>query len=112
MTTEDFIKKREQIISKDLETSENLMRHAFNQGYELGYQQHGKDFVEKGEKVYQKGLDDAWDAAKKIILPFDDCLKCEELEEIFGVNMGVHTILKTFSASEAIEKIREYIESR
>lgn len=58
MTNEELREVREQKISKDLKTIENFVRHAFNQGYELGYQQHSKDFVERGEKAYQQGLED------------------------------------------------------
>jgi len=58
MTNEELREVREQKISKDLKTIENFVRHAFNQGYELGYQQHGKDFAADGEKAYQQGLED------------------------------------------------------
>jgi hypothetical protein len=150
MTNEELREVREQKISKDLKTIENFVRHAFNQGYGLGYQQHGKDFVEKGEKayqqgledgrkqgvaidgdkrywdgyhaaqedgqkIYQKGLDDAWTAARKIILrsdkggmvglPFDNCFK--DLEYF-----DCDDLLYRYSASEVIEKIREYEEKQ
>ena len=50
---------------------------------------------------YENGLNDAWEAAREIAtIPYD------EGEKIFGAT-GWHIILK-YTASEAIEKIRQY----
>ena len=107
MTQEELRKEKERLIKADIKSYENRARHVFNQGYELGYQQHGKDFIEKGEKAYQRGLEDSWDASRKIVLDGDDGLNLDELYSIFG-DCDQYRILEAFSASEAIEKIREY----
>ena len=57
------------------------------------------------QRGYEAGLNDAWEAVRKIY-SFD----LEEREELFhdskGLNIG--SICEAYSASEAIEKIRQY----
>ncbi len=53
------------------------------------------------EEAYQLGLTDAWDAARKIAnMPYD------EEEKVFG--SGGWAFIENHTASEAIEKIRQY----
>jgi len=59
----------------------------------------GQSFYEDG---YQRGLNDAWDAARKIASD-----NAGRNYSIFGQHFTVE-ILNTHSASEAIEKIRQY----
>lgn len=65
---------------------------------------------------YQIGINDAWEAAKKIACP-PDCYEgglYHKIEEIFGADTDTDTFLlardvfTNFSASEAINKIKEY----
>ena len=59
------------------------------------------------KEAYQKGLYDAWECARKIaineasgglsLVELDKIFSCDDLAEVFG-----------FTASEAIEKIRQY----
>lgn len=60
------------------------------------------------KNAYQKGLSDAWDAAKKIVLSREDggLFGYEERKAVFGC--GNYMALKMFLAPEAIEKIRQY----
>ena len=85
--------------------------------YEKGYKtakvqcniQAEKDLREVGERHYQKGLSDAWEAARKIALDKEDGgLDTVTYCEIFGYGKGFGAVLKTYTASEAIEKIRQY----
>jgi hypothetical protein len=57
------------------------------------------------EEAYQRGLSDAWECIDKI---FD--MPCLKREQIFSKcdSVGVWDILRKYSASEAIEKIRQY----
>lgn len=65
--------------------------------------------LKKAEDIYQKGLDDAWACARKIMLnESDGGLPIKELDKIFA--KGSYCILTDFSASEAIEKIKKYEE--
>ena len=59
-----------------------------------------RDELEK--QAYQKGLKDAWEAARKIAK-----LNTDEQKRLFGC-FGIYFVAHEFSASEAIEKIRQY----
>ena len=60
------------------------------------------------DKLYQCGLDDAWEAMRKIIYyPRDGGLTLEALNELFKSDLPTD-ILHNYSASESIRKIREY----
>ena len=57
---------------------------------------------------YEKGLADAWEAARKISLAkIDGGFSWESMNNMFGTD-SPSKIYKTFTASEAIEKIRQY----
>lgn len=62
------------------------------------------------EEAYQHGLDDAWYAAKKIALPYEDGgYSYDELNECLGETRGtVNMTLKNTPVTEVIKKIREY----
>ena len=57
---------------------------------------------------YENGLNDAWDAARKIVLSREDggLFEYEARKSVFGC--GNYMALKNYSASEAIKKIRQY----
>lgn len=82
--------------------------------YEKGYKtakvqcniQAEKDLREVGERHYQKGLSDAWEAARKICTNW--VLPDSVLSEIFGMDKTIDDIMKETTASEAIEKIRQH----
>ena len=64
---------------------------------------------ELAEKAYQRGLNDAWAVARKIALDKEDGgLDTVAYCETFGYGKGFGAVLKTFTASEAVEKIRQY----
>ena len=57
---------------------------------------------------YQKGLKDAWEAARKIVLDeWDNCIEYDDFYELFN-GKSCKEVLKTYTASECIEKIRKY----
>lgn len=53
---------------------------------------------------YQRGLDDAWEAAEKICNHYDGCFTNSAREAIFGTH-EVSVIMRGNTASEALEKI-------
>lgn len=62
------------------------------------------------DKAYNKGLEDAWELAKKIVLP--DHLggyTVDELKDIFGKNTFA-SLMNTFSPQEALAKVKAYEE--
>ncbi len=52
---------------------------------------------------YNKGLEDAWELAKKI---YD--MKCDNIEEILGVRGGFYGVIDGLSCEEALAKIEAY----
>ena len=70
--------------------------------------QHGYD------EGYQEGLTNAWELAKKIILPVKphcNNFTAQDLSYIFGVD-GYEDVMSRFSASEVLAKFREYEEEQ
>jgi len=75
---------------------EQVREEAYEKGYDAS-------FGRKIDASYQEGLSDAWEAARKI---WENDM--DTLQEIFGwVPMRMDVFLK-YTASECIEKIRQY----
>ena len=80
---------------------EQVREEAYQKGYETGYEDGYSEPGKNQQEAYQRGLSDAWEAARKIAdMPYGDG------EKIFGVS-GWHIIEKR-TAAETIEKIRQY----
>ena len=63
-------------------------------------------------KIYEKGMSDAWNIAKRIILPRSDGgFSAWELNKIFG-SADLGNILKQLTAAEAAEKIKTWEEEK
>ena len=61
---------------------------------------------------YQRGLDDAWEVARRIALNSNDGgLSIEELDEIFGC-YTLQQVFRQYSAQQTIEKIKDYEEQK
>ena len=92
----------------------------YTTGYGKGLQERWKEHKEdcdqcsKGyrqqiEDAYTKGLNDAWECARKIVLDTGDGgLGVCGRNEVFGLGDLAYPIINTHTASEAIEKLREY----
>ena len=98
--------------SKYREIRDELEKQAHQRGYEEAYDTayaDAEEIYESGKRaMYQKGLKDAWDAARKIVLPGDvSGIYLADLEEIFD-RSSLQDVIKDYSASECIEKIRQY----
>ena len=80
---------------------EQVRKEAYKDGYNAG-------FGKKIDASYQEGLNDAWEAARKICLnDSDGGLTVTEIANIFDVSY-YRDAMKKYSAHEAIEKIRQY----
>jgi len=80
---------------------EQVRKEAYDDGYNAGY----------GRKIdasYQEGLSDAWEAARKILCYGKTGGKLEVLTDVFSHADGWWDIINKYTASEAIEKIRQY----
>ena len=98
----DVFELKEEIVRK-IDT-------AYSKGYGAGYKDRSIEieFDEDVQKAYQKGLNDAWECARKVHLSIDeDGLSIEVLQRLFGT-VGPVNVLRNFSASEAVAKIKEY----
>lgn len=84
---------------------EKVREEAYAEGYKEGMQLSIDDA--KLKEAYQRGLNDAWDAAKKTAYYWIWSGGTNEAEEIFGTD-DIIAIFKSYSASECIEKIRQY----
>lgn len=81
--------------------TEQVRKEAYDKGYKDGTEA----VVMPDDKIheaYQKGLDDAWEAARKI-----KNMSCYSRNEIFGTEFS-DRVFKRNTPSEAIEKIRQY----
>lgn len=91
-----------------------MMDTAYSKGYDKAYkdrqieEQFDEDRVIAIEEAYQKGLDDAWECANRIVAqPSDGGFSITQLGLIFS-QASVASVLSKYSASEAIDKIKEY----
>jgi hypothetical protein len=86
----------------------NELEETYQKGFEAG--SHEATTLE-----YQQGLNDAWECAKRIVLTKTDenspYFTIDELIEIFGYCTS-QNVLCTYSASEAIEKVKAYEEQQ
>lgn len=88
---------------------EQARKEAYDKGYHDGHNvccENAKDLMEeKKNEAYQHGLADAWEAARKIAC--DEGIDMNTLCTIFRRGSSV-SIIRDYSASEAIAKIKEY----
>ena len=74
-----------------------------------GYEEADSNQRENAVYAYERGLNDAWDCARKMYQfnPINNKQLCEELYD-----MGFNEFVCSTTASEAIAKIKEYEEKR
>ena len=84
------------------------MEEAYERGYEKGY----NDGFECGQHEvttleYQKGLEDAWEAARKL-----ETMQRYQIDELFPEAGDIAFICNEYSAETVIEKLRTYEEQK
>ena len=129
MKDKDYEQLATKIMMNALEGVKAQIRKAYDKsykdgyvaGYDQGYDDGLKDGHEDGKadtpftdteeaenKAYNRGLNDAWDAARKIAVDITDGgYSLDELREIFDETLN-RIIFKRNTASEAIAKIKAY----
>lgn len=81
----------------------------YNDGYKEGFKEgEGTGHTLAYDKGYNNGLNDAWECARKILF---DPTHPKELPEALGTDTFCG-IIEKYSASEAIQKIKEYEEQQ
>ena len=102
----------EQKIHEFAVNAEVLYKTGYEDGYKAGYEGRclltDEECLADQKRQYERGLNDAWECARKIVL--GSGYSRDELIEIFGV--GEWTVLETVNALEAVTKIKEYEEKR
>ena len=69
-------------------------------------------FSDLQDTAYQRGLDEAWKAARRIsVIELNGGLAGKELMKIYGT-MDIHKIYDDNTASEAIDKLKAYEEKQ
>ena len=105
----------EQILK---EIDELIMHNRIERQYAIGFK---KDIFRKNNdmlgkvktilnsrKEYERGLEDAWELASKILLPSaGGNYTYDELEKVFGVRYVID-VMKKFTVHEALAKVQEY----
>ena len=97
---------------KGFAAGRDAAKETYSDGYKAGRQDEKYVSAESRNEAYQRGLNDAWKAAKKNYLPEDHGgLGYKTRMKVFGTD-NIGWIFKNLSASEAIEKIRAYEEKK
>lgn len=78
---------------------------SWKKGYDCGHADGVKQGMSESEDIYQRGLDDAWDVARRII-----SMDCHERAKAFFANCEAATHAEPFlySAQEAIQMLKQY----
>lgn len=109
----------EQTVGLCKEAMTNV-RNAYDRGYKQGYKD-GEDIEQKNGAVtkvevakmeYERGLNDAWEAARRIALASSTDKK---MNEIFGNDfyyMSLSAFFNKYSVNEVMSKIKEYEEKQ
>ena len=109
-------KKEREIMADKVPYSEIMQRmhgdinYIAEEAYCDGYDHCEKEMREHAGESYQRGLDDAWEAAKKLFSSMAD----SEIEKVFPVewNNGGFKALMDLKPQEAINKIKAYEEQK
>jgi len=86
------------------------MKRCYDYGYEDGKADTPFTDTEEAEKTaYERGLNEAWDAARKIAQTYAH-FTCYDLNRIFGDrdSVGRKMIFEEYTPQDAIRKIKEY----
>jgi len=96
----------------------NKIEKLHDEIYRMGYQdgiEHGNindgTFADKVKEAYDNGLTDAWECARRLTHPRYGGYRDSEQKKIFGYENS-DDVLTEYSASEAIQKIKEYEEKQ
>lgn len=87
------------------------MQKKLDDAYQKGLEEGKKAFDlldAERDAEYERGLNDAWDAARKINLEvYEGGLSVSDLEKIFAIG-GNCAVMRTFTAKEAIDRIQAH----
>lgn len=91
---------REEIINSLVEVCKKARSEGFDSAREI--------YTKQVDSGYKKGLEDAWECARKTILgTAEGGIHADDLYEMFGT-LSASEILESVSINEAMQKIKEY----
>lgn len=91
---------REEIINSLVDVCKKARSEGFDSAREI--------YTKQVDSGYKKGLEDAWECARKIVLGTDKGgIDVEDLIKIFDVR-SAYGILESVSINDAMQKIKEY----
>ena len=83
-----------------------------DEAYQKGINDGSLDVKQRVEGAYQRGLEDAWEAAQKVVCKTTaGGMSLDTLKEIFGVQSPA-AIMQSNTAQQAIDKIKTYEDKR
>ena len=95
--------------------NQKAVEDAYKRGYDNGYKDKtNNDEVGKelASEIYQRGLNDAWEAARKIVLNRDEGgTSTLDLSEIFDC-VTIQQVFRRYTVSEVIAKLKDYEEKQ
>ena len=90
----------------------DLQDDAYNKGYAQCQDDYSDALKHAKDTAYQRGLDDAWEAARNIsMLESDGGYSWKEMKSIFGTDSASEIYVR-HTAAEAINKIKAYEEKQ
>jgi hypothetical protein len=99
-----------------LEDFESLYCDGFDTGYKRGFDEGARQTLnpyvgDVEERAYTKGLEEAWELARKIILVGKECFSSVEVSEIYGEALSSR-VLDEYTAQDALSVYREWKENQ
>lgn len=104
---------RAKSIDALVEVCKAARKEGYNAGFENGNISDGT-FDEKVKEAYENGANDAWELVRKLIYgesEYEGAYSIKDSHAIFG-KLGYLQILKTYTATEAIAKVKKYEEKQ
>lgn len=94
----------------DRYSAEGVWRVGYKTGYDKGYAEgieEGKECADVDATMYEQGLNDAWECAKKLVWK-TGILELRRMGILGENDHEAAKVLAEYTASEAIEKLRDY----
>jgi len=99
------MKDHKEAVNNIMENIKNEMLWRLENEYQRGYEDGRKDIIKQSDFSYQRGLEDAWECAKKAW-----SMSETEFHKIFNIEWDFEYMLDNLSATEVVQKIKEYEE--
>lgn len=100
-------------IIDEIKQIQSILDSTYNRGYDKGYNNRKieEEFEEKSNN-YEQGLNDAWELTRKLIISdYDGAYSAKDMRDIWE-HGGFLSILKDFTAQQALEKLKKYEEQK